>query len=118
MLITILIKIHTTLAPVAPEVSLKRNISDGESSGSRRVAIQWTPSGMAQYDYFITVIPPIPLCMNSSVCSTSSTVMDLDVNLGIQYNVSVRAERCEGNVTSEESKLVTFKLTGIPIRTF
>ena len=104
-----------TLAPVAPNVSLK-SISDGESSGSRRVTIQWTPSGIARYEYFITVIPPIPQCMNnSSVCSSSSTVMDLNVNLGIEYKVSVRAERCKANVTSEESKFVSFNLTGIVI---
>ena len=101
-----------TLAPVAPEVFLK-NISDGESSGKRRVTIQWTPSGMAQYDYSITVIPPIPQCMNSSVCSTNSTEVDFDVEIGSKYSVSVQAQRCEARVMSGESQPFLFQLTGI-----
>ena len=79
------------------------------------MTIQWTPSGMAHYDYFITVIPPIPQCMNSSVCSTSSTEMDFDVEIGSEYSVSVQAQRCEARVMSGESQPFSFQLTGIYI---
>ena len=100
-----------TLAPVAPDVFLE-NISDGKSSENKRVTIQWTSSGMAHYKYFITVNPPIPECMNSSVCSTSSTKMDFDVEIGTEYSVSVQAQRCEARVMSEESQPFSFQLTG------
>ena len=97
--------------PVTPDISIK-DISDIGRNGYRKVTIQWVPSGRAHYDYFVSVTPPTPECVNSSVCTTSSTMIDLNLELKTEHTVSVVAERCGGSVRSEDSNLLTFKLSG------
>ena len=102
---------HTSLtAPTAPVLNRKE-----DSDISHTVTIQWNSSFDSNTYYNISIAPSPPQCRDPCVYRTDRTSLSISLEVGVQYNMTGRAERCNGTLSSNESAVLHVTLPGIII---
>ena len=102
---------HTSLtAPTAPVLNRKE-----DSDISHTVTIQWNSSFDSNTYYNISIAPSPPQCSDPCVYRTDRTSLSISLQVGVQYNITGRAERCNGTLSSNESAVLHVTLPGIII---
>ena len=101
-------------APSTPGIFVKDYTNIGNRN-SRVVTFQLVSMSNEDDQYLVFVTPSIQECGNSSICViTSSDMVNLNLTIEVEYNVSIIAERCDGSLNSNRAELI-LKLPGIII---
>ena len=74
------------------------------------VTIEWSSSGNEQYQYLGSVSSQNLDQMNFT---TLATMINVILEVGVNYSITVTAERCNGSVKSSTSKSLDIVLSGM-----
>ena len=97
--------------PPTPVLSFSYSrIYDVEKNNFANVTIEWSSSGSEQYQYRVSISSP-----NSDpvTITTSATMINVTLEIGVDYGITVTAERCSGSVTSMTREPLDIILPGM-----
>ena len=101
---------------MTPVISLNSSYIYGvENNSFRNVTIEWSSSGSEQYQYRVSISSP-----NSDpvTITTLATMINVTLEIGVEYGITVTAERCSGSVKSNTNEPFLVILPGVHIYSY
>lgn len=86
-----------------PPILKVRSVETYTEVSAKSVTFEW----MLESDttYILSVTPPPQHCSDPCEYTTDHATLTIPLQVGIQYNITGRAERCNGTLSSNETKL-------------
>ena len=94
--------------PPSPTLSVQS--VNGYTETTQNVTFEWLFENNT--DYVLSVTPVPPQCSEPCVYRTNQTSQSIVLQAGILYNITARAEKCDGTLNSNDSELNDFILQG------
>lgn len=96
-------------APTAPVLMEEESNTDTSHSAT----IHWNSTSDSSTYYNISIAPPPPQCSDHCVYRTDQTSLSIPLQVDVEYNITGRAERCNGTLISDESVVLHITITGM-----
>ena len=95
--------------PPSPVLSVQSVNASAEIT-TQNVIFEWLFENNT--DYVLSVAPIPPWCSEPCLYRTDQATQTIPLQVGIQYNITARAEKCNGTLNSNNSELIGFILQG------
>lgn len=95
--------------PQSPTLSVQ-SVNGHSTIATQNVIFEWLFENNT--DYVLSVTPITPQCSDPCVYRTDQPSQSIVLQVDILYNITARAEKCNGTLNSNDSKLIGFILQG------
>ena len=102
---------HSKGPPSANLVINRRDISQ-TSDTTASVVLHWEVEGENISGIVITSSPALPCGSSCDVKGEGEAGLEVTVEFGVEYNITVRADNCDGHQNGSESDAVQLLLNG------